>query len=104
VGTAAPLDSLCYGCKLIVAESIRRGRDLATQCRTIPVRDANGDQLTVYELLIYSFFGFVAERRWELCSGEAVEPFRDNIFMTAKGEELRTCDPSWVAPYAVAAE
>lgn len=58
--------------------------------RIITVRDENGDELTVYEIWCNrSFFGLVAERRFELCSGEQVVAVDDGSFIVAfTGERL----------------
>jgi hypothetical protein len=64
--------------------------------RTIPVRDANGDELTVYEyrdrrhrtILGLRFARKV--RRLVLCTGEPVEYVSETVFaLVSTGEELR---------------
>lgn len=55
----------------------------------IPVQDANGAQLTIYQTWKTSFFGFVAEERLELCTGERVERFDRNTFIVLRtGKKL----------------
>lgn len=55
--------------------------------RKIPVVDGNGDRLDVYEFREGPFFSRL--RRYELCSGEAVEPCGKDLFVVVvSGEEL----------------
>jgi hypothetical protein len=54
--------------------------------RNIPVRDANGDDLTVYEFHDWRIFRRV--RRLELCTGESVEEVNGSLVITATGEQL----------------
>lgn len=55
--------------------------------RTIPVRDANGDELTVYEFQESRFLRKV--RRLKLDSGELVEVIGENTFVVVvTGEKL----------------
>jgi hypothetical protein len=55
--------------------------------RSIPVVDANGAGLTVYEFRDRRFLTNV--RRYKLCSGEVVEPAEADTFtVIATGEEL----------------
>jgi hypothetical protein len=54
--------------------------------RSIPVRDANGDQLTVYEFQDRRFIRKV--RRLKLCTGETVERVDGDTFALATGERL----------------
>ena len=57
----------------------------------IPVEDGNGDPRIVYETWERgSFFGLVAERRFQLDTGEVVEVLCDNVFViAATGEMLK---------------
>jgi hypothetical protein len=63
---------------------------VGTHFRTIPVIDANGDQLFVYEIRNrLGLFGLRARDRLELCTGEAVEPFDGQGFVVVRtGEKL----------------
>lgn len=55
--------------------------------RSIPVVDANGDELTVYEFHDWHFLKKV--RQMKLCTGEAVEALDENTFhLPATGERL----------------
>lgn len=55
--------------------------------RGIPVRDGNGDELTVYEFHERRFLRRV--RRMKLCTGEPVEPLDDRHFvLVSTGERL----------------
>jgi hypothetical protein len=57
----------------------------------IPVKDANGDELTVYEFQDRRFLTKV--RRLKLDSGELVEPVCENSFVVvATGEKLVRVD------------
>ena len=65
------------------------------RARTIPVRDANGDQLTVYEIWEpCGLSGLAAEQRFELSTGETVAQLCDNAFVIARTSELLTCGTS----------
>ena len=64
--------------------------------RTIPVRDSNGDELTLYEYrdrLLRSALGlrYVRKvRRMVLCTGEPVDYVNESTFVLAHtGEKLR---------------
>ena len=58
-------------------------------CNAIPVIDGNGDQMTVYEIWDRTrLFGFIAERRFQLCSGEAVEPLDPGTYIVASSREI----------------
>jgi hypothetical protein len=50
------------------------------------VRDANGDELTVFEFYDRRFIRKV--RRLKLCTGEAVERLDDDTFALPSGERL----------------
>jgi len=63
---------------------------LATH-RSIRVRDANGDHLTVFEHWEPCLFGWATEQRFELCTGEEVGQLCDNAFVVARTGELLTC-------------
>ena len=55
--------------------------------RSIPVRDANGDELTIYEFHERRFLRKV--RRMKLCTGEQVEAVDENTFaLVTTGEKL----------------
>jgi hypothetical protein len=55
--------------------------------RSIPVKDANGDELTVYEFHERRFLRKL--RRMELCTGEPVEAVDDQVFvLVSTGEKL----------------
>ena len=54
---------------------------------SIPVTDANGDELTIYEFHERRFLRKV--RRMKLCTGELVEALDDNVFvLVSTGEKL----------------
>jgi hypothetical protein len=54
----------------------------------IPVIDGNGDKMTVYEIWDRPrLFGFIAERRLELCTGEEVAQLHDGSFVVASSRE-----------------
>lgn len=55
--------------------------------RKIPVIDANGDELIVYEFQDRRFIRKV--RRWVLDTGEPVRPHLDDAFVLPSGELLR---------------
>jgi hypothetical protein len=62
--------------------------------KTIAVLDANGDQLTLYELRDRTrLFGLVARRRLQLCTGEAVEKKGGGFVVLATGEKLTRVRP-----------
>jgi hypothetical protein len=55
--------------------------------RSIPVKDANGDELTVYEFHERRFLRRV--RRMKLCTGELVEAVDEDVFvLVSSGEKL----------------
>jgi hypothetical protein len=54
--------------------------------RSIPVRDANGDDFTLYEFQDRRFLRKV--RRWTLCTGEAVLKIDGALIVARTGEEL----------------
>jgi hypothetical protein len=55
--------------------------------RSIPVKDANGDELTVYEFHERRFLRKV--RRMRLCTGEPVEAAGEDVFvLVSTGEKL----------------
>jgi hypothetical protein len=55
--------------------------------RSIPVKDANGDELTIYEFHERRFLRKV--RRMKLCTGELVEAVDENTFaLVGSGEKL----------------
>ena len=54
--------------------------------RSIPVKDANGDHLTVYEFQDRRFLKRV--RRMRLCTGEAVEASENDFIVAGTGERL----------------
>ena len=55
--------------------------------RSIPVKDANGDELTVYEIHDRRLLRKI--RRMKLCTGELVEALDENTFhLPATGEKL----------------
>jgi hypothetical protein len=54
--------------------------------RTIPVRDANGDEFTLYEFQDRRFIRKV--RRWKLCTGETVHMIGDQLVVAGTGETL----------------
>jgi hypothetical protein len=58
-----------------------------TLLRSIPIRDRNGDQLTVYEFHDGRFLRKV--RRLKLCTGELVVRIDENTFAVSRtGEKL----------------
>lgn len=62
---------------------------MAVRVTPIPVTNANGDELTVYEIWDTYFFGLIAERRFELETEERVEELdRDNFVVMRTGEKL----------------
>ena len=61
-----------------------------TSLKSIPVRDANGDQLTVYEYYEWRFLQKV--RRFKLDSGESVQALNDGTFVLPSGEKLIRLD------------
>lgn len=68
---------------------VLRSEPLGARFKTIRVADSNGDEITIYEILEVSFFGWVAEQRFQLCTGEEVEPFdQDNFLVLGTGERL----------------
>lgn len=58
--------------------------------RSIPVRDANGDELTVYEFRDRRFLG--GARRLKLCTGELVERRDGQLVIADTGESLAQID------------
>jgi hypothetical protein len=57
-------------------------------CHAIPVIDGNGDRMTVYEIWDRPrLFGFIADRRLELCTGEGVEELPNGSFVVASSRE-----------------
>jgi hypothetical protein len=57
--------------------------------KAIPVEDANGDQLTLYEIRErVSLFGLVVRKRFELCTGEPVTRDGDIYLIASTGEKL----------------
>nr|NUR37547.1 hypothetical protein [Sphingomonas sp.] len=54
--------------------------------RTIPVKDRNGDEFTLYEFQDRRFLRKV--RRWKLCTGEAVQQIEDRLVVVTTGEML----------------
>lgn len=54
--------------------------------RTIPVKDANGDEFTVYEFQDRRFLRKVC--RMKLCTGEIVERLGDELIIAGTGERL----------------
>jgi hypothetical protein len=54
--------------------------------RTIPVRDANGDEFTLYEFQDRRFLRKV--RRMKLCTGETVEQLGEELVVVLTGERL----------------
>lgn len=53
---------------------------------SIPVKDANGVELTLYEFQGRRFFKKV--RRWQLCTGETVERVGRDLVVVRTGETL----------------
>ena len=69
---------------------------METLVRTIPVRDANGTRLTLFEFqqsvrrrAIFGLRLAAKHRRMQLDTGEAVEYVDENTFTLATGETLR---------------
>jgi len=67
--------------------------------RTIPVRDANGTRLTLFEFQevvprrgIFGLRFTAKHRRMQLDTGEAVDYVDENTFKLANGEMLRRVD------------
>jgi len=58
---------------------------------SIPVRDANGDELIVYEFQDWRFLQKV--RRYRLDTGEIVERLDDQTFGLPSGEKLTRLSP-----------
>ena len=56
--------------------------------RSILVRAANGDELTIYEFQDRRFIGNV--RRLRLCTGELVEPADDQSFVLVRSGAVLT--------------
>jgi hypothetical protein len=57
--------------------------------KTIPVLDANGDELTLYEIRERgSLFGLVPRKRLELCTGERVTSYGADYVVESTGERL----------------
>ena len=57
--------------------------------KAIPVVDAHGDQLTLYEIRERgSLFGLVPKKRFELCTGEVVEEHGNGYVVVRTGEKL----------------
>lgn len=54
--------------------------------RSYPVKDQNGDQLTLYEFQERRFVRKV--RRLKLCTGETVQRFGDDLIVIGTGERL----------------
>lgn len=62
---------------------------MSSHFRTISVVDANGDELLLYEFRERaSLFGLVPKRRFQLCTGEAVEKRGDRYIVLSTGEKL----------------
>jgi hypothetical protein len=62
--------------------------------RTIPVLDANGDQLTLYEIRERgSPFGLIPKKRLQLCTGETVKRKGASYVIEATGEKLTRVRP-----------
>jgi hypothetical protein len=61
-----------------------------TELKTIPVRDPNGDQLTLYEIREGSCpLALFSRKRLVLCTGEAVRSDgRNGFIVAATGERL----------------
>ncbi len=69
---------------------------LETLIRTIPVRDANGTRLTLFEFqqvdrrrIIFGLHFTSKRRRMQLDTGEAVDYVNESTFKLATGEVLR---------------
>ena len=72
-------------CRIVRGESGLVGK----RFNAITVIDGNGDQMTVYEIWDKPrLFGFIADRRLELHTGEAVEELPDGSFVVASSREL----------------
>lgn len=69
---------------------VRRGSGPLSRVRSIAVRDANGDQLTVYEFRDRRFLRKV--RRMKLCTGEMVELDGNGFVIIGTGERLTPVD------------
>ena len=54
--------------------------------RSFPVKDRNGDQLTVYEFQDRRFLKKI--RRMKLCTGETVRQIDGELFVVGTGERL----------------
>ena len=54
--------------------------------RSFPVKDRNGDQLTIYEFHDRRFVRKI--RRLKLCTGEAVQRIGNDLVVTGTGERL----------------
>jgi hypothetical protein len=54
--------------------------------REVPVRDANGDELTLYEIQDRRFLSKI--RRLKLCTGETVEAKGNELVVSRTGEKL----------------
>jgi hypothetical protein len=60
---------------------------LKSNVKAIPVRDANGDELTLYEFQDWRYLSKV--RRLKLCTGELVESVDEATFkIVGSGERL----------------
>jgi hypothetical protein len=73
---------------------------LETLIRTIPVRDANGTRLTLFEFqqriprrAIFGLRYTARKRRMQLDTGEAVEYVDETTFKLASGEMLQRIEP-----------
>ena len=67
--------------------NVRWGTNRVGYVRSIPVVDANGEDLTVYEFQIRRFLTKV--RRLKLCTGELVDLLDDDTFKIVRtGEKL----------------
>lgn len=67
---------------------------MTSHFRTIAVFDANGDQLTLYEIRDRpSLFGLVARKRLQLCTGELVKKRGDGFVVETTGEKLTRVPP-----------
>jgi len=64
----------------------REGTSAVAFVRRIPVKDRNGDQLTVYEFHDRRFIRKV--RRLKLCSGEGVQMVGGELIVIGTGERL----------------
>jgi hypothetical protein len=57
--------------------------------KSIPVVDGHGDQLTLYEIRERGpLFGLIPRTRFELGTGESVEPSGDGYVIVTTGEKL----------------